>query len=88
MEKANNIVAIPLLASWTDLGDWNAVWQEQRPDKQGVVHSDNVTALNCRNVLLRSEEPDQQLIGLGLDNIIAIAMKDAVLVANKNNAQD
>ena len=43
--------------------------------------------INCQNTLLRSEKSNQQIVGLGLDNIIAIAMPDAVL-ANKEKTQD
>ena len=28
MEKAKNLVAIPYLSKWSDLGDWDAVWAE------------------------------------------------------------
>lgn len=38
--------------------------------------------------MLRSENSSQQIVGLGLDNIIAITMPDAVLVAQKDRAQD
>ena len=38
--------------------------------------------------MLRSECVDQQIVGLGLNNIIAIAMPDAVLIAQKNRVQD
>ena len=31
---------------------------------------------------------DQQIVGLGLNNIIAIAMPDAVLIVQKNRVQD
>ena len=31
---------------------------------------------------------DQQIVGLGLNNIIAIAMPDAVLIAQKSMVQD
>ena len=34
MEKAKNLVAIPLKSDWTDLGDWNAVWDNM--DKDGM----------------------------------------------------
>ena len=44
-------------------------------------------SIECTNSLLRSESPNQQLVGLGLDDIIAITMPDAVLVANKEKAQ-
>ncbi|MDA8983964.1 cupin domain-containing protein, partial [Planktomarina temperata] len=42
----------------------------------------------CQNVLMRSENEFQHLVALGLENIIAIAMPDAVLVAHKDRAQD
>ena len=50
--------------------------------------SKNATAIECQNVLLRSESVSQHLVGFGLEDIIAIAMPDAVLVAHKNRAQD
>ena len=50
--------------------------------------SEAAHAIDCSDTLLRSETLDQQIIGLGLKNIIAIAMPDAVLIAQKNKAQD
>ena len=44
-------------------------------------------AIDC-STALRSESKGQQIVGLGLDDIIAIAMSDAVLIANKDRAQD
>ena len=43
-------------------------------------------ALDCTNTLLRSETNHQEIIGVGLKNIIAIVLPDAVLIAQKNNA--
>ena len=37
---------------------------------------------------MRSESGSQQLVGIGLNNLLAIAMPDAVLVAPKERAQD
>jgi len=37
---------------------------------------------------LRSESSGQQVVGIGLNDIMAIAMPDAVLVAPKDRAQD
>ncbi len=50
--------------------------------------SENATAIGCTNTLLRSEHGDQHLVGLGLENIIAVAMPDAVLVADMSKAQE
>jgi mannose-1-phosphate guanylyltransferase/mannose-6-phosphate isomerase len=88
MEKMDTLSAVPYSAGWNDLGGWDAVWLEQGPDAEGVVISENTTAIECQNVLLRSENESQHLVGLGLENIIAIAMPDAVLVAHKDRAQD
>lgn len=87
MEKAENLAVMPFSAGWSDLGGWDAVWMESGPDAQGNVCSDNATAIDCADTLLRSETEGLQLVGIGLENIIAIAMGDAVLVADKSQAQ-
>ena len=88
MEKAQNLVAIPYASKWSDLGGWDAVWAESNPNPSGNVTSKASYAIDCSNSLLRSESNNQHIVGLGLNNIMAIAMPDAVLVANKNRAQD
>ena len=88
MEKAQNLVAVPYNSKWSDLGGWDAVWSESRSDASGNVTSETGHAIECSNSLLRSESRSQQVVGIGLNNIIAIAMPDAVLVASKERAQD
>lgn len=88
MEKADNLVAVAYRPKWSDLGGWDAVWSESEKDNNGNSVSDAAHAIECTNSLLRSESSGQQIVGLGVDNIIAIAMSDAVLVADKDRAQD
>jgi mannose-1-phosphate guanylyltransferase/mannose-6-phosphate isomerase len=88
MEHANNLSVVPLAAGWSDLGDWDSVWRETGADGHGVAQSGPTSAIDCTNTLLRSESADLSLVGMGLENIIAIAMPDAVLVADKTRAQD
>jgi mannose-1-phosphate guanylyltransferase/mannose-6-phosphate isomerase len=88
MEKAQNLVAVPYTSKWSDLGGWDAVWSESKPDASGNVTSETAHAIDCSNSLLRSESRSQQVVGIGLNNIMAIAMPDAVLVAPKEFAQD
>lgn len=88
MEHAPNIVAVPFDGNWSDLGGWDAIWREAGPDDAGVVTTDGATAIECENTLLRSEGANQELVGIGLQNIMAIAMNDAVLVADMSRAQD
>jgi mannose-1-phosphate guanylyltransferase/mannose-6-phosphate isomerase len=86
MEKATNLSVAPYGGSWSDLGDWAAVWRET--EKLGVALSGEATAIDCDNVLLRSEVESQSIVGIGLQDIVAIAMPDAVLISHKDRAQD
>lgn len=88
MEHLHNLVAIPYFYNWSDLGDWEQIWSNMSQDTSGVALSENAHAIDCHNSLLRSESECQEIVGLGLQNIIAISMQDAVLVADKARAQD
>ena len=88
MEKAQNLVAVPYASKWSDLGGWDAVWFESEPDASGNVTSETAHVIECSNSLVRSESGSQQIVGIGLNDFIAIAMTDAVLVAPKERAQD
>ena len=88
MEKAENIATVPVAAGWSDLGSWAAVRHTGTPDGDGVVSSGPTTAVDCKNTYLRSEDSNVHVVGLGLDNMFAVAMRDAVLIAPMDRAQD
>ncbi|MCZ7676304.1 MAG: mannose-1-phosphate guanylyltransferase/mannose-6-phosphate isomerase [Roseovarius sp.] len=88
MEKADNLSVVPFAGGWSDLGGWDAVWREGGRDGRGVGLSGHATAIDCDDTLLRSEDAALEVVGIGLRNIIAVAMPDAVLVADASRAQD
>lgn len=88
MERADNLSVMPFSGYWSDLGGWDSVWRNSPQSTAGVATSGNATDLGCRNTLLRSESDSQEIVGIGLDNIIAVAMNDAVLVADMSKAQE
>ena len=88
MEKADNLSVVPFFGAWSDLGGWDAVWRESNPNEKGVVTSSHATAIDCTNTLLRTESSNQEIVGIGLKNIMVISMPDAVLVADMSKAQD
>lgn len=88
MERAPNLSVVPYGGTWSDLGDWQAIWREGNADSEGVVVSGPSTALDCSHTLLQATSETQQLVAIGLQDIIAVAMPDAVLVAHKDRAQD
>ena len=66
----------------------DSVWRETKGDDDGLVTSGAAIGIDCKNTLLRSEAKGTEIVGIGLENIVAIAMPDAVLVADKSRAQD
>lgn len=87
MEKATNLSVMPYRASWSDLGSWESVHNEVEKDEAGNSLSQHATAIDCKDTLLRSEVAGLELVGIGLEDMIAIAMPDAVLVARKSDSQ-
>jgi mannose-1-phosphate guanylyltransferase/mannose-6-phosphate isomerase len=88
MEHADWVVAVSLDCGWSDLGAWDALWAVSKPDGSGNVTSGEVTTVDCKGSYLRSEEPSIAMVGLGLKNVVAVAMRDAVLVADKSRSQE
>ncbi|MEO1000515.1 MAG: mannose-1-phosphate guanylyltransferase/mannose-6-phosphate isomerase [Pseudomonadota bacterium] len=87
MERIQGAV-VPLAGGWNDLGSWATVWSESPRDGAGVATEGAVTAIECRDTLLRSEDPNVHLVGLGLSDMVAVATRDAVLVAPMERAQE
>jgi mannose-1-phosphate guanylyltransferase / mannose-6-phosphate isomerase len=88
MERASNLSVVPYGGSWSDLGDWQAIWRDGEADSAGVVISGPSTAIDCKNTLLHATSEIQELVAIGLDDVIVVSMPDAVLVAHKDRAQD
>ncbi|MBD3665140.1 mannose-1-phosphate guanylyltransferase/mannose-6-phosphate isomerase [Sulfitobacter sp. TSTF-M16] len=88
MEKISNIAVVQHDGDWSDLGGWMAVHQHADVDADGVALQGAAHALDCQNTLLRSESDALQLVGLGLRNIVAVAMPDAVLVADRSRVAE
>lgn len=88
MEKADNVSVVRFNGKWSDLGNWEAVWQESHCDENGNALTNNTTAFDCENTLLRSESDEIELVGIGLKNIVAVAMRDAVMVADMADSQN
>jgi mannose-1-phosphate guanylyltransferase/mannose-6-phosphate isomerase len=86
MEKTDKAVIVPCDVGWSDIGDWDAVWQGSKGDHEGNRLAGDVLAIESKNSLLHSTGP--MLVGLGLKNMVAIATQDAVLVAPRERTGD
>ena len=91
LEKADNLSVVRYSGHWSDLGGWDAVWRETQAataPERGAVVDDRSTAIDCDNVLLRSQDEGIEVVGIGLKDVMVVSTKDAVLVAGMDRAQD
>jgi mannose-1-phosphate guanylyltransferase/mannose-1-phosphate guanylyltransferase/mannose-6-phosphate isomerase len=86
MEKSANVVTIPCDIGWTDVGSWSELWNVSEKDERGNVTLGDAIVLDSRNTYVRGE--NQLVAASGLEDIILVATKDAVLAVNRNAAQD
>ncbi|QRZ14042.1 mannose-1-phosphate guanylyltransferase/mannose-6-phosphate isomerase [Paracoccus methylovorus] len=91
LEKADNLSVVRFSGHWSDLGGWDAVWRETQdtePAERGAVTDNRSTAIDCDNVLLRSQDEGIEVVGIGLKDVMVVATDDAVLVAGMDRAQE
>jgi len=86
MENTQDAVVIPLDAGWNDIGSWNALWEESPKDQNGNAVKGDAILQDTRNCLIHSNE--RLVATVGLDDIVIIDTKDAVMVAHKDKVQD
>ena len=86
MEKTADAVMVPLDAGWSDIGSWTALWDVSDKDQQGNVFKGDVLNQQSRNTYVHA---DSRLVAtVGLDDLVIVETKDAVLVAHKDHVQD
>lgn len=86
MERSKAVATVVASFDWSDVGDWNAVWDEGAKDDAGNVSHGDVLTIDCSNSLVESSGP--LLVALGVNDLVAVATKDAILVAPRARAQD
>ncbi len=79
-------LVIPLDAGWSDVGAWPALWEISPQDAAGNVLRGDVLARDTRNSLVLAEH--RLVATVGLKNVVVIETADAVLVANKEQAEE
>lgn len=85
-DDRSNLLVISLDAGWSDVGGWASLQEEAPHDENGNVVQGDVITYQVKDSLLLSGH--RLVAGVGIENLIIVETADAVLVANKQNAQD
>lgn len=86
MERADNVACVPMDPGWSDLGAWSAVWDSLEKDEAGNSALGEGMFVGAANNLVVTD--DALVAVVGLDDVMVVSTKDAVLVAAKDKAQD
>ena len=86
MEKTDAAMMVPLDAGWSDVGSYAALHDVRESDEAGNTIDGDVVTHDCSNAFIQAE--NLLVTAVGLDNIVIIQTKNAVLVVPKDRAQD
>jgi mannose-1-phosphate guanylyltransferase / mannose-6-phosphate isomerase len=86
LEHCDQVAVVPVEMGWSDLGSWEALYQQRDKDEAGnVMHGDVLTHNSCDN-LLWSEHG--LLATLGLKNVAVVQTRDATLVCPRDQVDE
>jgi mannose-1-phosphate guanylyltransferase/mannose-6-phosphate isomerase len=86
MEHARSAAIVPVEMGWNDVGSWQSLWDiAARSEDGNAIHGDVLTE-NVSNSYIRSEGP--LVAAVGIENLVVVATKDAVLVSHRECTQD
>ncbi len=88
LEKSDQVYVLPAYFSWSDLGTWDALY-EQRAEKKGdnVVQADISLIRNSSNNMVYIEPEDKLVVLQDVDNLIVVDKGDTLVIANKDSEQ-
>lgn len=86
MEKLEDLLAVPTVCGWSDLGSWEALAEELARDEEGNASAGEVIAIDARDNVLFAERGAVAV--LGVEGLVVVATGDAVLVVPRGRAQE
>lgn len=88
MEQTQDAVVVPMDPGWSDIGAWDALHalKAKGGEHNGNALHGDVMLHNTHNSLIHSES--RLVAAVGVNNLVIVETDDAVLVADRHQAQD
>ncbi len=86
MEHTKDAVVIPMLAEWSDVGSWAALWELSSKDDNNNAINGDVISLSSANNYIYAES--SLVTTIGVNDLAIVQTKDALLVSSLSSVQD
>ena len=86
MEKTADAVVVPMDAGWNDIGSWSSLWDVSEKDANGNAIVADAITLDTTNSYIRGD--DRLVATIGVDDLVIVDTKDALMVVAKDRVQD
>ncbi len=86
MERAEDVIMLEGDFGWSDVGSWDALDTLYDMDSNNnVIHGEQIH-IGTKNSIIYGK--DKLIATIGLDNVVIVETDDAILVCDKDHAQD
>jgi len=85
LEKVEEFFVVMGTFDWTDLNNWDEYFRISKTDSKGNLFLGNIHDIDNKNCLVISDDKPVGLIGM--ENLIVINTKDAILICKKDETQ-
>jgi mannose-1-phosphate guanylyltransferase/mannose-6-phosphate isomerase len=86
MEKSDCVAVVPGSFGWSDIGSWSAVSGLTPPDDAGNRVVGEAVLVDVANCFIQGE--GRMIAAIGVDNLLVVDTPDALLIADRERAQD
>ncbi len=86
MEKSKKVVVVPADIGWSDLGSFDSFYEVFEKDEKNNISNKNHLLLDSNNNIIHSED-GKLVVTVGIDDLIIIDNRDALLVCRKEQSQ-
>jgi mannose-1-phosphate guanylyltransferase len=88
LEKSANLKVTPCNMGWQDIGSWESYGNLYESDENGNRLKGESVLRDVKDCIVHMEDNNKLVAALGLSGIIIADTKDAILVADRNRAQE
>ncbi|WP_299716451.1 mannose-1-phosphate guanylyltransferase [uncultured Tenacibaculum sp.] len=88
MERAENVLVLPVDFGWNDLGTWGSLYGKLKKDEnENAVVGANVIFRDAKGNMIRTQNGKRVVIQ-GLEDFIVVEKKDVIMICPRKDDQD